>query len=164
MQRKQNYNWGVTSPVWIAIIKESSKNPQWRGPGENNTLPGCRVEIGNSTYTEQYTAVFQKKTKATNDPVFPGLREQPQRTRIWKATCSITEAAVGHGTTAKIWKQSVHQGEMRKEEPLHVHHGTSEWNNTKGSNLHGPINASNHEKGNSASKDTDQMIRPTGGI
>ena len=30
----------------------------------------------------------------------------------------------GTGTIAKIWKQSVHQGERNKEELLHVHHRT----------------------------------------
>ena len=69
----------------------------------------------------------QTKIELSYDPAIPLLGIYPDKTLIEKDTCTpmLTAALF---TTAKTWKQLVHQRRMDQEDVVHIY---TQWNTTQ---------------------------------
>ena len=94
------------APVRVAIIKKSTNNNCWRGSGEKGTFIHCWREFNLVHPLWKTVWNFLKKLiiELPYDLAIPLLVVYPQKTIIWKDTCTLmfTETLF---TITKTWKQ-----------------------------------------------------------
>ena len=93
--------------VRMAIIKTSTKNKRWRGWGEKGTLLHCwwECKLVQPLWRTVWRFLKKLKIELPYDPAIPLLGIYPEKTILWKDTCTpvFTEALF---TVAKTWKQA----------------------------------------------------------
>ena len=89
----------------MAIIKKSTKNKCWRGCGEKRTLLQCKLV--QPLWRTVWKFLKKINTELPYDSAIPLLGIYPEKTIIWKDTCTplFTAALFAIG---KIWMQPKH--------------------------------------------------------
>ena len=120
LNAKQNYNevpphTSQNGHLWKGYTVASTNNKRWGRCGLKGTLLHCSCEYKLVQPLWKRVQRFLRKLeiKLLYDPAIPLLGIYLDRTIIWKDTCTSMLTAVVY-TTAKTWRQPVHQ-EMNEQ-------------------------------------------------
>ena len=92
--------------VTMAIIKKSTNHKCWRGCGEKGTLLHYwwECKLVQPLWRTVWKFLEKLKIQLPNDPAIPLLGIYPEKTVIWKDTCTPVFTAALF-TIARTWKQ-----------------------------------------------------------
>ena len=90
----------------LVTIKKSTNNKCWRGCGEKGAFPQCwwECKLVQPLWQTVWRFLKKRKIELLYDPAIPLLGTYPEKTMVWKDTCTPVSTAALF-TIAKTWKQ-----------------------------------------------------------